>query len=92
VRIREVKDFIWHSPDSYREHQTHEFHYSSLENYSPDSDYRFAYEVIRGHGINGSHDGIIYKNMLDCYTHQRHVKNNTWVKRFIDFVRSKRNS
>jgi len=92
VRIREVKDFIWPSPDSYREHQAHEFHYSSLENFSPDSDYRFAYEVIRGHGINGSHDGIIYKNMLACYTHQRHVKNNPWVKRFIDFVRSKRNS
>lgn len=92
VRIREVEDFIWPAQDSSREHQAHEFHYSSLENFSPDSDYRFAYEVMRGHGINGSHDGIIYKNMLACYTHQRHVKNNPWVKRFIDFVRGKRNS
>ncbi|MDT8403988.1 cobyrinate a,c-diamide synthase [Sulfuriflexus sp.] len=92
VRIREVEDFIWPAQDSCREHQAHEFHYSSLENFSPDSDYRFAYEVMRGHGINGSHDGIIYKNMLACYTHQRHVKNNPWVKRFIDFVRGKRNS
>ena len=40
----------------------HEFHYSSLENLDPDIEY--AYEVRRGMGIDGKHDGIIYKNTL----------------------------
>jgi cobyrinic acid a,c-diamide synthase len=92
VRIREVENFIWPASKTSNEHHAHEFHYSSLENFSPDTDYRFAYEVLRGHGINGTHDGIMYKNMLACYTHQRHVESNPWAKRFIDFVRSKRNS
>jgi cobyrinic acid a,c-diamide synthase len=92
VRIREVKNFIWPAPEKSNEHQAHEFHYSSLENFSPNTEYRFAYEVLRGHGINGMYDGIMYKNMLACYTHQRHVERNPWAKRFTDFVRTKRSS
>lgn len=92
VRIQEVEDFIWPGSEKNTEHQAHEFHYSSLENFAPNKEYRFAYEVLRGHGINGKHDGIIYKNMLACYTHQRHVQSNPWVKRFTDFARTTRNS
>ncbi|NNG13901.1 MAG: hydrogenobyrinic acid a,c-diamide synthase (glutamine-hydrolyzing) [Gammaproteobacteria bacterium] len=92
VRIQEVDDFIWPTAEKSTEHQAHEFHYSSLENFTPNAEYRFAYEVLRGHGINGKHDGIMYKNMLACYTHQRHVESNPWAKRFTDFVRSKRSS
>ena len=91
VRIKEVEDFIWPTDQENTEHQAHEFHYSSLENFSPNNEYRFAYEVLRGHGINGKHDGIIYKNMLACYTHQRHVQSNPWVQRFTGFVRTRRN-
>lgn len=92
VQIREVENFIWPNPDKKTQHQAHEFHYSSLDNFSPNSEYRFAYEVLRGHGIDAKHDGIMYKNMLACYTHQRHVESNPWAKRFTDFVRTKRSS
>lgn len=63
----------------------HEFHYSGLENLSVSPD--FAYKVTRGEGILEKQDGLIYKNLLATYVHQRHVKANPWVKRFVDFVR-----
>ena len=40
----------------------HEFHYSRLENYSGTPEY--AYKVIRGHGIDGQHDGLIVRHFL----------------------------
>lgn len=63
----------------------HEFHYSSLKNISEDID--FAYQVKRGTGIDGKHDGILYRNVMACYTHLRDVEQNHWVKRFVAFVR-----
>ena len=64
----------------------HEFHYSSLENLEGEP--VFAYEVLRGHGINGKHDGLIIKNLLAGYSHLRDVGANRWAARFTDFVRS----
>jgi cobyrinic acid a,c-diamide synthase len=68
----------------------HEFHYSSLENLPNEA--KFAYTVMRGHGITGQHDGLIYRNILACYTHFRDVKKNHWVQRFVDFIRKRRNN
>jgi cobyrinic acid a,c-diamide synthase len=65
----------------------HEFHYSSVENLSPDT--AFAYEVKRGHGIDGRHDGIVHRNLLASYAHLRDVAGNPWAGRFVDFVRSR---
>lgn len=44
----------------------HEFHYSSL---TPDPDVRYAYDVLRGSGIDGAHDGIVTHNVLAQYCH-----------------------
>lgn len=63
----------------------HEFHYSSLENLPNDMD--FAFKVLRGHGIDGNHDGIVYKNLLACYVHLRNTEQSPWVSNFVDFVR-----
>ncbi|MBM3391647.1 MAG: cobyrinate a,c-diamide synthase [Betaproteobacteria bacterium] len=65
----------------------HEFHYSSLENLAPDT--RFAYEVKRGHGADGAHDGIVHKNLLASYTHLRSAGNCNWAARFVGFARDK---
>jgi cobyrinic acid a,c-diamide synthase len=65
--------------------RAHEFHYSSLENLPPNIQY--AYDVLRGTGVDGSHDGIVYKNMLACYAHMRDLEGNHWAARFVDFVR-----
>ncbi|NOX09739.1 MAG: hydrogenobyrinic acid a,c-diamide synthase (glutamine-hydrolyzing) [Gammaproteobacteria bacterium] len=62
----------------------HEFHYSSLKNIDETLDY--AYQIKRGHGINGRQDGIIYKNTLACYAHQRNTSNNPWIEKFLRFV------
>ncbi|MCW8830838.1 MAG: hydrogenobyrinic acid a,c-diamide synthase (glutamine-hydrolyzing) [Gammaproteobacteria bacterium] len=66
----------------------HEFHYSRFENL--DKNARFAFEVVRGTGINGKNDGYIYKNLLACYTHQRGTSKNRWTQRFVDFIRQQK--
>jgi cobyrinic acid a,c-diamide synthase len=69
----------------------HEFHYSSLQNLEGNFD--FAYKMLRGNGINGTHDGLVYKNMLAGFSHLRHVEANSWAERFANFVRlSKKNT
>jgi cobyrinic acid a,c-diamide synthase len=66
----------------------HEFHYSSLDNLDT-SGLKYAYEVKRGHGIDGHHDGIVYKNLLASYAHLRSLGAYNWAARFVAFVRSK---
>ena len=63
----------------------HEFHYSALENIDPSL--KFAYRVKRGFGIDGKHDGIVYKNVLACYAHLRDTRANHWTEHFIKFVK-----
>jgi cobyrinic acid a,c-diamide synthase len=88
TRLRRTGIGLWPQDDSGsmdKEFPAHEFHYSSLENLDPDTN--FAYDVQRGTGIDGKHDGIVYKNLLASYVHQRDVDNNHWTRRFVDFVR-----
>jgi cobyrinic acid a,c-diamide synthase len=62
----------------------HEFHYSDMENLSPDT--KFAYSVTRGHGLDGQYDGVVYRNLLASYTHLRATQNFNWVQRFLALV------
>jgi cobyrinic acid a,c-diamide synthase len=64
----------------------HEFHHASLENLPGDLDY--AYQVTRGHGIDGRRDGLVLGNLLAGFCHQRDVAANRWAGRCIDFVRA----
>jgi cobyrinic acid a,c-diamide synthase len=88
VRLRETDAGIWPSPGS-QAIAAHEFHYSRFINIPKDA--RFAFDVLRGTGIDGKHDGYIRNNMLACYTHQRSTRNNPWVARFVQFVRESNN-
>ena len=63
----------------------HEFHYSTLRDLA---DYEYSYEVRRGFGVNGQYDGIRYKNLLACYSHQRNTERNQWIPDFIDFIKT----
>ena len=63
----------------------HEFHYSSLENLAPDL--RYAYRVLRGHGVDGKRDGIVYRNVLASYAHLRSGAGSDWAQQFVAFVR-----
>ena len=44
----------------------HEFHYSSAD---VDGDARFAFETVRGDGIDGDHDGLTEYESLGTYVH-----------------------
>ena len=87
VNLRETGHGLWPRDGAAgtRTIRAHEFHYSSVENLP--SATRFAYDVERGHGIDGRHDGIIHKNLLASYAHLRDVGSHHWAARFVDFVR-----
>ena len=85
VHLAENANHPWPRPDvPARQIRAHEFHYSSLENLPPGS--QFAYHVERGHGINGQQDGIILNNLLASYTHLRTIGNCYWATRFVAFI------
>ena len=91
VRLKETKSQPWAAEPSLAvkdddEIKAHEFHYSSLENL-PDG-LTYAYEVRRGHGIDGKHDGLVYKNLLASYTHLRSVAGHNWAARFVAWARA----
>jgi cobyrinic acid a,c-diamide synthase len=84
VRLKETAAHPWPHPAS-NEIRGHEFHYSSLENLDPGITY--VYDVLRGHGIDGQRDGLVYKNVLACYAHLRSLNTYNWAERFVAFVR-----
>ena len=66
--------------------KAHEFHHSKLINL--DASLPFAYRVQRGHGVDGGHDGIVYRNVLASYAHLRSSGGLEWPRRFVEFVRA----
>jgi cobyrinic acid a,c-diamide synthase len=65
--------------------RAHEFHYARLENIEPGL--RFAYEVIRGHGMTGGQDGVVIGNLLAGFAHLRHTGQTPWAERFVGLAR-----
>lgn len=89
VRLRETGRGLW--PPSAEgpataEHAAHEFHYASLDELPDDT--RYAFEVLRGHGIDGKNDGIVVGNVLAGFAHRRTTRQDDWARRFVAFVRS----
>lgn len=106
VKLKETGDGPWaarvdvdiqqeENPEAEAIIHAHEFHYSAPVTPAPGAlakSTRFAYRVLRGHGVDGESDGIVYRNLLANYSHMRNVQGNPWVKRFVAFVRSQRNN
>ncbi len=67
----------------------HEFHYSDIGGLPADT--RYAYAMRRGHGIDGTHDGILRHRMLASYTHLRATAGCDWPAKFVQYVRSCKN-
>jgi len=91
VKLRETGKSPWPLLDGDNKERivyAHEFHYSNLENCAPDVD--FAYEVVRGHGVDGKHDGLVTGNVLASFSHLRDVSAHPWTRRFVAFVRARR--
>jgi len=63
--------------------RAHEFHHSSVTGLGETV---FAFDILRGKGVDGRHDGILYKNVLAAYTHIHGLGAQGWAPRFIDMV------
>lgn len=61
----------------------HEFHHSRIVNLG---DVEFAYHVTRGQGIDGRHDGILYRRVIASYAHLHSAGTPQWAARFVEFV------
>jgi cobyrinic acid a,c-diamide synthase len=86
VKLTPTSEHPWpDEPPHSAEICCHEFHYSDLENLPADT--RFAYRVRRGHGVDGSNDGIVHKNVLASYSHLRATAAHNWAARYVAFVR-----
>ncbi len=86
VQLRETGSSPWPHPEGASETlPAHEFHYSSLENLEGEP--IFAYEMLRGAGVDGRHDGLVIGNLLANYAHLRDVEGNRWARRFVAFAR-----
>jgi len=83
VRLRETGKGPW--PNERTPFDAHEFHYSTLTDIDPALE--FAYDVLRGTGIDGHRDGVVYRNVLASYAHLHDSEVNRWPRRFVDFVR-----
>lgn len=85
VQLEEIGNAPWQSNVQVR-FRAHEFHYAALKNGPADA--VFAYRVLRGRGIDGQHDGIVIGNLLASFCHLRDTSQNHWASRFVEFVRS----
>jgi cobyrinic acid a,c-diamide synthase len=86
VKLQETADMPWPGGDGSAVINAHEFHYSRLENLTATG--KFAYRMRRGTGIDGQHDGWVYRNLLASYTHMRDTDQYHWAQRFVAFIRS----
>ncbi len=93
VSLRRTKDTLWTNTQALSNTENndipaHEFHYSCFKNHEYiDSKVKYAYEMKRGNGITGIHDGLIYKNLLANYAHLRDTSRYHWVSDFVEFIR-----
>jgi cobyrinic acid a,c-diamide synthase len=62
----------------------HEFHNSRVTRLESPA---FAYRVTRGWGLDGRHDGLVYKNVLAAYTHLHALGTPQWAADFVRLAR-----
>ena len=93
VCLKRTTDFLWKkniADDDNTQISAHEFHYSGfkdIESVESNPSIKYAYEMKRGSGISGMHDGLIYKNLLANYAHLRDTSRYHWVSDFVEFIR-----
>ena len=68
--------------------QGHEFHYSRVMN--QEELHGMVFSMRRGHGIDGAHDGIVYKNVLATYTHLHALGSPEWARGMVKMAREYR--
>jgi cobyrinic acid a,c-diamide synthase len=91
IRLQRNLDHPW--PQQANTPQTipgHEFHYSHLENLPEGLTY--AWNVERGQGLDGRHDGLVLNKLVAGYAHLRQDVRNPWIDEFLAFVHRSQNT
>lgn len=77
--LTSITDSAWFRKDvSVR---VHEFHYSKP--LVPDVPASFQFEVNRGYGITGKHDGVLYRNLFASFAHLHAAVHPGWAEAFV---------
>ncbi len=86
TRVYETEAMLWGSVQEGESNMIcgHEFHYSEIIDLPQSTS--MAFDMLRGGGIANGKDGIVYKNLLATYLHQRSTQANPWTKRFAEFI------
>ncbi len=63
--------------------RAHEFHYGEVVNNAHSA---YAFRVTRGAGIDGKHDGIVYKNVIAGFAHLHALGCPRWARDFVNFA------
>lgn len=61
--------------------RAHEFHYSKPV--GSESEVVYQFDVIRGHGVTGGHDGVISGNLFASFAHLHAAGNPGWARNFV---------
>jgi cobyrinic acid a,c-diamide synthase len=69
--------------------RAHEFHYSSPSSAVEGVSYQF--DVLRGFGVTGREDGVLYRNLFASYAHLHASGNPGWAGRFVALSAAFRN-
>ncbi len=65
----------------------HEFHYTRIESYRAE-EVSFAFDVGRGYGFDGKHDGMCRYNVLASYTHVHALGTESWAPAVVNAARN----
>ncbi|MBF0273025.1 MAG: cobyrinate a,c-diamide synthase [Magnetococcales bacterium] len=66
----------------------HEFHHSRVTRIGEGVE--MAFRVVRGFGVDGAGDGMVYRNILACYAHVHAQGAPGWAEFLADFWRAKK--
>ncbi len=64
----------------------HEFHHSRIVNWQ--GDLSTAYRLLRGNGLGGGRDGLVYGNVLAAYTHLHAAGSPGWAQGLLARARA----
>lgn len=67
----------------------HEFHYARIQP-EPGPEVDLAFRVVRGAGIGGNREGLIYKNVLATFTHLHALGAPQWAPALVRLARNYR--
>lgn len=65
----------------------HEFSHTRLVNLKLHQGVNFVYKVRRGHGIDGKHDGLLYRNVFGSYNYIHALGTKEWATNFVAAAR-----